>query len=98
MAKCEDCIGFNSCEAWCVAVEKVLKTDGVREELKKDNAEFCPSFKNKDNFVEVVRCKDCKYGEEQVPVYGVIDYKCLKTKVSCLSATDFCSYGEKKGV
>ena len=57
MAKCEDCICFKSCQAWCVAIDKALKTDAATEELQKNNAELCPSFKNTADVVEV------KHGE-----------------------------------
>lgn len=46
--------------------------------------------------VEVVRCKDCKHSEETEPVFGITDYECKKLKVQCLSACDFCSYGERR--
>ena len=46
--------------------------------------------------VEVVRCKDCKYAEKDKVVLGVPDYTCLKTSITCLSADDFCSYGERE--
>ena len=28
-----------------------------------DGAEICEDFKNKADFIEVVRCKNCKYGD-----------------------------------
>ena len=46
--------------------------------------------------VEAVRCKDCRYSVERESVFGIPDYKCQKHGISCLSATDFCSYGERK--
>lgn len=45
--------------------------------------------------VEVVRCKNCKYAIEGDAVFGITDYYCRKHGIHCLSATDFCSYGEK---
>ena len=48
------------------------------------------------NVEEVVRCKDCKYARKEKEVYGIADFKCLKTLVTCLDADDFCSYGERQ--
>ena len=46
---CKDCLLCPMCFA-------------VREAGEKDRyAENCPNFKNKADFVEVVRCKDCKH-------------------------------------
>lgn len=45
---------------------------------------------------EVIRCKDCKYAKKSKVVFGIPDYKCLKTNITCLDADDFCSYGERK--
>lgn len=45
---------------------------------------------------EVVRCKDCKYARKEKEVFGIADFKCLKTLVICLDADDFCSYGERR--
>ena len=41
--------------------------------------------------VEVVGCKDCKYGSKAV--YGGIYCKYFEV---CMSYNDFCSYGERK--
>ena len=52
---------------------------------------WCDLFKDKTNFVEVVRCKDCKnlmfsdfYGE------------CSKGYMGIVSPDDYCSRGERK--
>ena len=62
----------------------------------------CLKFKNKADFVEVVRCKDCKYSEKGVTEYGITDYICrklnrnyIKIAITNLRENDFCSYGER---
>lgn len=49
MTTCKDCIYRAMCYK--------------REHYGKENEEPCEMFRNKADFVEVVRCKDCKYGE-----------------------------------
>ena len=46
--------------------------------------------------VEVVRCKDCKYGDwDSEPHDAMV---CMRTKDGFWrSGNDFCSYGERKG-
>lgn len=49
---------------------------------------FCEDFKNKADFVEVVRCKDCKYFKKGL---------CIKTNgMVSNNPFNFCSYGERK--
>lgn len=80
MATCKDCIHYTAC------VFRV--TDHENEN--------CIGFLNKADVVEVVRCKDCKYSEETEPVFGIVDYTCKRLLTNCLSAEDFCSYGERR--
>ena len=47
MTSCLDCIHYTI----CIAKNPLVKI------------EYCYQFKNKADFVEVVRCKDCKYGD-----------------------------------
>ena len=60
------------------------------------NAEECNHFQDKANFVEVVRCKDCKHW-----LYEYDDVGLCFTDVPDIDgvqrlACDFCSYGERK--
>ena len=55
--------------------------------------EHCLSFKDKANFVEVVRCKDCKYFGKDLG-YGKHD--CKKYEMPYCLETDYCSYGERR--
>ena len=98
MAKCEDCICFKSCQAWCVAIDKALKTDAATEELQKNNAELCPSFKNIADVVEVVRCRECKH----LYCLSAIDrrFYCKHhpqglSGINIVEDNPFCSYGER---
>jgi hypothetical protein len=53
--------------------------------------EHCLSFKDKANFVEVVRCKDCKH----LNPMGSGGYrKCLRDNL-WKDTDDFCSRGER---
>ena len=72
---CKDCIHYDVCEL----------------------ADFCPhlnnpcrKFKNKADFVEVVRCKDCTRVKKYKELYFC---SCDNTQ---MEAYDFCSYGERK--
>ena len=55
---------------------------------------WCDLFKNKTNFVEVVRCKDCLYATER---YGHLN--CIhgvSYRNSWNKPDDYCSYGVRK--
>jgi hypothetical protein len=53
-----------------------------------DVEEVCQHFKNKADFVEVVRCKKCKYNGNFFKCPFDADVKCKED--------DFCSYGERR--
>lgn len=65
--------------------------------------EQCVHFKDRENFVEVVRCKDCKHWEE-IERHGGYNHNgfcMMQSKIfySERPATDtdhFCSYGKRK--
>ena len=73
---CYECMHINVCKAY-----------------EPEDADcICNQFKNKADFVEVVRCVDCKHlCRVHSCVYRVdgIGYKNV-------SPDDFCSYGERK--
>ena len=55
---------------------------------------WCDLFKDKTNFVEVVRCKDCLYATER---YGHLN--CIhgvSYRNSWNKPDDYCSYGVRK--
>ena len=53
----------------------------------------CSDFKNKEDFVEVVRCRDCKYSYF---IKSCSKYECRKGCGILKYCNDFCSYGERK--
>ena len=46
--------------------------------------------------VEVVRCKECKYGDTGTDEEGNKFWKCLGVHYGGTKPDDFCSYGERK--
>ena len=82
MMTCKDCICY---EILC------------QHALQDDELKLCESFKNKADFVEVVRCGECKsfiQSKEDVcagtcnnPISGLSERICK---------SDFCSYGKRK--
>ena len=57
----------------------------------------CSKFKNKADFVEVVRCKDCRRCEIVIDQFDNDWYFCTKTIDNAeVKHDDFCSYGERK--
>lgn len=78
MASCKDCIHEEICDMPII-------TDGRK------NASNCGKFKNKADFVEVVRCKDCAniLHKNDISVVCKILGKVMITE-------DYCSYGAKK--
>ena len=86
MAKCGDCLHFPKCSHYVTPEETFPEVGG------------CSAFKNKGDFVEVVRCKDCKYGNNHCDnqgfctycQIGIQDYPVRKQQ------DDFCSYGERR--
>lgn len=78
MAECKDCLHEKVCK---FADEKVSIATTVKETVHD-----CKDFKNKADFVEVVRCKDCKH-QEQCSEFIMISGR-DKDLV-------FCSYGER---
>ena len=82
---CKDCLLCPMCFA-------------VREAGEKDRyAELCPKFKNKADFVEVIRCVECGFRDDNlITTSQNIDCYMCKRHHSLVLLTDFCSYGEKK--
>jgi hypothetical protein len=54
----------------------------------------CVHFKNKADFVKVVRCKDCKYGEVDDTDFPN-QYLCNHSGCDWNEGKHFCSYGER---
>ena len=102
MATCKDCIHYE------VGIDYVCDEHFAKETNQTTREMFspigCENFKNKADFVEVVRCKDCEKfiekGEEFLKndVYGI----CEKSRTGFFDdgeevyGNDFCSRGVRK--
>lgn len=83
--KCKECIHERVCEA--------LIKKGLPYADEKYLAEaFCMAFRNKADFVEVVRCKDCKYWRNKHG--GFCEASNALSEVNNENK-DFCSYGKR---
>lgn len=89
MARCKDCVHYEACSDWSVEpIDTIVKN--------------CCHFKNKADFVEVVRCKDCNLSSKPKSAsrYDLYCYNydvrfCERDK-KLVSGKHFCSYGERK--
>ena len=79
MARCKDCLYYEVCPLG-LAIKGKTGT--------------CLKFKNKADYVEVVRCEKCKYRTEVTECNHTL-YFCRK-KQNYIKLNDFCSYGERK--
>ena len=82
MALCTDCIHHKLCYEYGEILDPIH--GGV----------ICEDFKHASNFVEVVRCKDCKYCDEKFSNW-LGYHKCVE-KNQCVRPNAFCSEGERK--
>lgn len=86
---CKDCLHYDRCMDYLYKQFPNYKgrdviTEGV-----------CEHFKNKADFVEVVKCPECKFSHYNK--YAFV-YSCKRRDYfsEYLRPTDFCSYGERK--
>lgn len=89
MATCKECIHFEVCEPYTAPDESYPEVGG------------CYGFKSKDEFVHVVRCKDCQHfyeinGKDSGKPCGY--GQCLKPLLMpmLVNADEFCSNGERR--
>jgi hypothetical protein len=96
---CKDCVHHNLCDAnECLRVVTDIIDDYIDTIYLDNSQNRCSHFKNKADFVEVVRCKDCKHKET------ITDSMNKKTSTICLLGealhfvedNHYCSYGERK--
>lgn len=92
MATCYDCIHCGACSD---------AGDSGFSSLKEDVSE-CKHFKNKADFEEVVRCKDCEFNvanKEKDPLditdYSGDDIVCSYFLTDGLDPNDYCSRGTR---
>ena len=83
---CKDCLHYDV----CVIVQYSSKEYDHYTEFG------CEDFKDKADFVEVVRCKDCRHGHwNQETLFGrCVDF-CDFTDLR-IDKDHYCSYGERK--
>lgn len=81
---CKDCIHYDVCQFH------------ITEETKMTVNE-CENFKNKADFVEVVRCVECKYCLKRTcPTTGVEIFGCgYGTTAFGVHSAHYCGYGER---
>lgn len=96
---CKDCIHIDVCNEH----ERLMLTvDNLYELMYQEGVEkSCKHFKNKADFVEVVRCKDCKFNVanmEKDPLnitdYSGDDIVCSYFMTDGLDPSDYCSQGK----
>ena len=84
---CKDCLYYEVCINFR---NNICITDQERfEEYVINSDGLCDRFKNKADFVEVVRCKDCGVKGSACCMAG--DFPLIKEIENC-----FCSYGQRK--
>ena len=81
MASCKECFHYDVCKIIHYPSLFGLTDDG------------CDHFKNKEDVVPVVRCKDCKYSSF---IKSCSKYECQKGCGALKFSNDYCSYGEGK--
>ena len=89
MATCKDCVHFGVC--YLIEHYGADPTeDGMEHE--------CQDFKDRNEYKEVVRCKDCVYwagGENTIEAYGKTWSGCKYTE-KWRAEDDYCSCGERR--
>ncbi len=95
MAKCIDCLHYNACVSMLKAAFPKKQEKEIKQISTRENN--CRDFKLIADFVEVVKCKDCKYQDDctRQMVHTTRDYV-LEQNISTYNKVDFCSYGERK--
>ena len=93
MSTCKDCINF----ADCLNYESTpyYGLDACCNNVE----ERCEDFKNKADYVEVVRCKNCKYltVHNSPTLYAYCKKEHIRFEpFQKDTRTHFCSYGERK--
>lgn len=90
---CKDCVHYDACINILKKTFKGITQEEIDRVSNRDND--CRTFKPKADFVEVVRCKDCKYYEGNSCFNRQWDLE-SSVEIPLVRPTDFCSYGERK--
>lgn len=83
---CKDCINYSV----CLGRGNIFTQDYL--ELADEDCDF---FKDKDKYVESVRCKDCKY-HYKVPDQKNLHLCMVRSLIFQTTYDGFCSKGERK--
>ena len=89
---CRNCIFYDHC---ILRLSYSMGDDETTGKELTNMEECCRSFKDKADFVEVVRCKDCA---NSYFVGSCSKYECRMGCGRLKYSNDFCSYGQKKFV
>lgn len=96
---CKDCIGYEFC-----SIGRDEDTIFYGKDIACNDVEdLCRYFKNKADFVEVVRCEECRLNVANMKKDGfdITDYSgedivCSYFMTDGMLPTDYCSYGERR--
>lgn len=98
---CKNCLHYDACLDNQVCGEFEFVTNVDYEDMK----EWCGSFQNKADFMEVVRCEKCKHWHKS-SIKGIlgdaigychnVDFPFNCEHRPCMRSNDFCSYGERR--
>lgn len=61
--------------------------------------DYANAFQSKPDdcpLIEIVQCKDCKWGDAGIDEEGKQFWKCIGIHYGGTKPTDFCSYGERR--
>lgn len=91
---CKDCIHCDVCNEH---ERPMLTIDNLYELMYQEGVEkSCKHFKNKADFVEVVRCKDCKHREARICDIAGNEILSCNYSGFAVKPTHYCSYGKRK--
>ena len=82
---CKDCIHYDVCKK---------HNDRLDYETGRMQEYDCNNFTNKSDFVEVVRCKDCKFVCDMGMSGLYCEHPDNRNPIGCIP-TDFCNNGER---
>lgn len=82
---CKDCVKYDACLAYNGGMTRTTS-------MKNKADEMCGHFKNKADFVEVVRCSRCQHGKEYA---HSMRFKCRRFDRDTVE-NGFCNYGKRK--
>lgn len=96
---CKDCLYFKACaDIGEYMTDEYIKWTSVNNDVR----DLCYLFTDKADFVEVVRCKNCKHWRQShkgiMTTVGYChndDFPFLCERTPCTREDDYCSFGER---